>query len=75
MGNVDALAVQGWQEQFDQMILRVDGCFGRRDLRSRASRYIRGLLGSVQRKNSWQLAEQVGDATPHGIQRLLGRAR
>ena len=26
-------------------------------------------------QNSWQLAEAVGDATPHGIQRLLGRAR
>jgi SRSO17 transposase len=32
-------------------------------------------MGRVERKNSWQLAEAVGDATPHGIQRLLGRAR
>jgi SRSO17 transposase len=29
----------------------------------------------VERKNSWQLAESIGDATPYGIQRLLGRAR
>jgi len=33
------------------------------------------LLGPVQRKNGWQLAEYVGDATPHGLQRLLDRAR
>jgi SRSO17 transposase len=33
------------------------------------------LLGPVQRKNGWQLAEYVGDASPHGIQRLLDRAR
>jgi SRSO17 transposase len=32
-------------------------------------------MGRVERKNSWQLAEAAGDATPHGLQRLLGRAR
>ncbi len=31
-------------------------------------------MGRVERKNSWQLAEASGNATPHGIQRLLGRA-
>ena len=30
-----------------------------------------GLLSSVERKNGWQLAEQAGDATPDGVQRLL----
>ena len=33
-----------------------------------------GLLGPVQRKNSWQLAEQIGDESPYGVQHLLGRA-
>jgi SRSO17 transposase len=28
----------------------------------------------VERKNSWQLAEVVGNTTPYGIQHLLGRA-
>ncbi len=32
------------------------------------------MLGPVERKNSWQLAEAVGDRTPYGIQHLLGRA-
>jgi SRSO17 transposase len=36
--------------------------------------YVRGLLSSVERKNSWQLAELSGDATPYGFQYLLGRA-
>ena len=31
----------------------------------------RGLVSSVERKNGWQLAEQAGDATPDGVQRLL----
>ncbi len=33
--------------------------------------YLRGLLSPVERKNGWQLAEQAGDATPDGVQRLL----
>ena len=45
--------------------------------RSRAGgrvRYIRGLLGDAERKNGWQLAEQLGEATPDGVQHLLARA-
>lgn len=35
----------------------------------------RGLLGPVGRKNSWQLAEYAGHATPHGLQHLLCHSR
>lgn len=48
--------------------------FTRREARRRAWAYIRGLLSSVERKNGWQLAEANGDATPYGVQHLLGRA-
>ncbi len=47
----------------------------RRDLLRQAESYLRGLLSHIQRKNSWQLAEATGAETPHGFQRLLGRAR
>jgi len=33
--------------------------------------YVRGLLGEVERKNGWTLAEAAGDAGPEGMQRLL----
>jgi SRSO17 transposase len=46
----------------------------RREARYRAWAYIRGLLSPVERKNGWQLAEVNGDATPYGLQPLLGRA-
>ena len=42
--------------------------------RERAVAYIEGLLSTTERKNAWQLAEINGDATPYGIQHLLGRA-
>jgi SRSO17 transposase len=37
--------------------------------------YLKGLLSPVERKNSWQLAEQAGDSSPYAVQHLLGRAR
>jgi SRSO17 transposase len=32
-------------------------------------------LSGCERKNGWQVAECVGDASPYGVQYLLGRAR
>ena len=54
---------------------RIAGRFVRREPRQRALAYLRGLLGSVERKNGWQLAEYAGDATPDGVQRLLATYR
>src|SRR4051794_2146538 len=39
-----------------------------------AEEYVRGLLGPVERKNGWQLAEQVGHRHPRTIQRVLDRS-
>jgi SRSO17 transposase len=46
----------------------------RAEPRRRAMAYLRGLLSPAERKNSWQLAEISGDATPYGLQHLLRRA-
>ena len=35
--------------------------------------YIRGLLGLVERKDTWQIAEYAGHASPYRLQNLLGR--
>lgn len=60
--------------QFAELMDRLRERFSRQDLRERAEHYLRGLLSQVDRKNSWQLAEAAGADTPHGFQRLLGRA-
>ena len=46
----------------------------RPETRRRLQAYLDGLLSDTRRKNGWQLAETVGDATPYGFQHLLGRA-
>ena len=42
----------------------IAGQFHRSEPRRTALDYLKGLLSPVERKNGWQLAEQVGDATP-----------
>lgn len=74
MKKVKLSQVQGWAEEFDDLWHQAGGCFQRHDLRGRAESYVQGLLGNVGRKNGWQLAEYLGDETPHGVQRLLARA-
>ena len=49
--------------------------FARAEPRRRARAYLRGLLGNAERKNGWQLAEQLGERTPDGVQRLLRTGR
>lgn len=39
-------------------------------MREQEVKYLHGLLSSVERKNSWQVAEAVGDKTPGATQRL-----
>ena len=41
--------------------------------RQSAAAYLQSLLSSVERKNSWQLAEIAGFDTPYRFQHLLGR--
>jgi SRSO17 transposase len=49
--------------------------FPNRAARATATAYLQSLLSTVERKNSWQLAEAAGLANPYGFQHLLGRAR
>ncbi|MFF0146904.1 IS701 family transposase [Amycolatopsis sulphurea] len=53
------------------MFALVAGRFAQADSRRRARMYVLGLLSGAERKNSWTLAEQAGDLTPDGMQRLL----
>src|SRR5690349_9115943 len=67
--------VQGWADVLDEFVERIAPRFGRAEPRRRAWAYLRGLLARVERKNGWQLAEAVGDATPDGVQDFLSRAQ
>ena len=64
-----------WQDGLAALQARIAPRFARPEVRARAGRYLAGLLGPVERRNGWQLAEQVGERSPDGVQRLLRTAR
>jgi SRSO17 transposase len=58
----------------DALHARIAPRFRRAEARARARRYLTGLLGPVERKNGWQLAEYLEETGPQGVQRLLNAA-
>jgi SRSO17 transposase len=70
----DGSAAQGGAAYLSDIERRLSPYFERAEPRQRAIAYLRGLLSPAERKNSWQLAEVIGDTTPYGFQHLLRRA-
>jgi SRSO17 transposase len=52
----------------------IAGRFARAEPRARVRAYVSGLVAGLERKNGWTLAEQAGELSPDGMQRLLRRA-
>ena len=67
-------AIREWTDELAAVVGRIGPRFARAEARRHAADYLRGLLSRAERKNGWQLAETVGDATPYGIQQFLYRA-
>jgi SRSO17 transposase len=68
---IDPAEVAAWAAGLEALHARIAQHFGRAEPRHRALAYLRALLSPIQRKNGWQIAEQAGEATPDGVQRLL----
>lgn len=66
--------VEAWAQELNIVRTRIGARFERSEPRERAVRYIQGLMSDISRKNGWQVAEYMGEATPDGVQRLLGTA-
>jgi hypothetical protein len=73
-GIVEPGAIGWWSEGLEELHVRIAHRFAGSKARGRVQRYLRGLLGGVERKNGWQLAEATGEADPQGVQRLLNNA-
>jgi SRSO17 transposase len=58
----------------DRVIEDLKPQFSRSEAGESAGAYLRALLSSVERKNTWQMAEVSGRKTPYAFQHLLGRS-
>src|SRR3954447_10043990 len=67
--------IEGWRDALEELNAHIAPRFARPEVRARVGRYLFGLLGPVERKNGWQMAEHLGERTPDGVQRLLHAAR
>jgi SRSO17 transposase len=67
--------IGGWRADLAALHARIGPRCKRPEVRMRAGRYLAGLLGPVERRNGWQLAEQIGEPAPDGVQRLVRTAR
>jgi hypothetical protein len=74
-GIVEPTAVGQWSEAFQELHGRIAQRFARSLASERAKRFLLGLLGRIERKNGWQLAEAMGEPDPQGVQRLLNAAK
>ena len=58
--------IECWSAYLDEVHSRIARRFSRPEVRERAYRYLGGLLADVGRKNSWQMAEAIGERMPRG---------
>lgn len=70
----EADLVQQIAEELAHIQNRIGPRFRRAEVRKRAGGFLEGLTSAVERKNGWQLAEELGEHGPRGVQRLLGEA-
>ncbi|APR74662.1 Mobile element protein [Minicystis rosea] len=61
-------------EDFTAFHARFASLFARSEPRRKAVQYVRTLMGPVERRNGWQMAEAMGDRRPDAVQRLLCHA-
>jgi SRSO17 transposase len=66
--------VREWADELTAVGERIGRHSARSEPRRRAVGYVRALLSDTERKNGWQVAEHLGEATPDGVQHLLARA-
>lgn len=72
---IAADGVLAWRDELDILKQRLGPLFVRPEPRRQAGLYLEALLSGAQRKNGWQLAEQIGDARPWRTQRVLSHVQ
>src|SRR3954452_24056682 len=71
---VKPVVLDEWRDELEQVQDRLGALFVRPEPRKQAGLYLEALLSSAERKNGWQMAEQIGDPRPWRTQRVLSHA-
>jgi SRSO17 transposase len=63
--------IEMWAAWFEDFFASLASLFCRVEPRLTARAYLKALLGTVERKNSWQISAYIGHATPDRVKALL----
>jgi SRSO17 transposase len=74
MADAERVAVAAVAVELETVAERLRPHFRRGTAHRHACAYLRGLLGTAERKNGWQLAEATGYREPRALQRVLDRS-
>jgi SRSO17 transposase len=61
------------EQEYNELMNRLSGIFANELGLINAVNYVKGLLGSSERKNGWQLSEKIGESTPYKMQQFIYR--
>src|SRR5712691_1313575 len=64
-----------WMTALNHLSQQIRPHFVRSEAHQQALAYMQGLMSKASRKNGWQVAEEMGEATPYAMQHVLDRAR
>ena len=73
-GGLEPATVVRWPDYLEELHARIAVRFRRPEVSARVRGYLAALLERVERRNGWQMAEQMGETGPQGAQRLLNAA-
>ncbi len=59
MDSIDDITPDGWQAGFEEMFARIADRFSAGTVRQQARSYLANLLSTVERRNSWSIAEYI----------------
>ncbi|MDR0305430.1 MAG: IS701 family transposase [Chitinispirillales bacterium] len=62
-----------YNQAFDNLTKKMADVFKSEAGIKNMQNYLRGLLGTVERKNGWQMSEYLGETTPYTLQQFLYR--
>ena len=63
------------ESEFNALAQRLSGIFVSEAGYQNMQKYLKGLLGTAERKNGWQMAEYLGESTPYAVQQFIYRGR
>lgn len=66
---------QEYEDEFNKLAMRLGKVFSNELGFRNMQKYLRGLMGTAERKNGWQMSEYLGETTPYSIQQFLYRGR